>query len=117
MEIYMHRGLACLAILMITCAAARADDGPLFLNRTGQTMVKMQLAPVGSKSWGADQCKNDDEGAVDHNERMTLVGVKSGHYDIKFADKNGRVCVAKNVDLKEGAQFVVRDTDLTECTK
>lgn len=113
----MLRGLACLAILMITSASALADDGPLFLNRTGQTMVKMQLAPVGSKSWGPDQCKNDDEGAVDHNERMTLVGVKSGRYDIKFADKNGRVCLAKNVDLKEGAQFVVRDTDLTECTK
>jgi hypothetical protein len=48
---------------------------------------------------------------------MTLVGVKSGHYDIKLADKSGRVCVAKNVDLKEGAQFVVKDTDLTECTK
>jgi hypothetical protein len=113
----MHRGLACLAILMLTCAVARGDDGPLFLNRTGQTVVKMQLAPTGSKSWGPDQCKNDDEGEIDHNERMTLVGVKSGHYDIKLADKSGRVCVAKNVDLKEGAQFVVKDTDLTECNK
>ena len=52
----MHRGLACLAILMITCAPARADDGPRFLNRTGQTVVKLQLAPVGSKAWGPDQC-------------------------------------------------------------
>ena len=61
--------------------------------------------------------QDDDEGEIDHNERMTLVGVKSGHYDIKLADKSGRVCVAKNIDLKEGAQFVVRDTDLTECGK
>ncbi len=113
----MSRTLACLAILMATCAVARADDGPRFLNRTGQTIVRLQLASVGSKAWGPDQCKNDDEGEVDHNERMTLVGVKSGHYDIRVADKSGRVCVAKNVDLKEGVQFVVRDTDLTECTK
>ena len=48
---------------------------------------------------------------------MTLVGVKSGRYDIKLADKAGRTCVAKNIELKEGAQFVVRDTDLTECSK
>jgi len=113
----MRRRLACLAIITMTCAVARADDGPRFLNRTGQTIVKLQLAAVGSKAWGPDQCKNDDEGEVDHNERMTLLGVKSGRYDIRIGDKSGRVCVAKNVDLKEGVQFVVRDTDLTECGK
>jgi len=105
------------ALLVLAGSAASAEDGPRFLNRTGQTIIKMQLAAVGTKNWSADQCKNDDEGEVDHNERMTLVGIKSGHYDIKLADKAGRVCVAKNVDLKEGAQFVVRDTDLTECSK
>ena len=113
----MTRTLACVAILVATCVVARADDGPRFLNRTGQTIVKLQLAAVGSKAWGPDQCKNDDEGEVDHNERMTLVGVKSGRYDIKVADKSGRSCVAKNIELKEGVQFVVRDTDLTECGK
>jgi hypothetical protein len=104
-------------VLVLIGSAAWAEDGPRFLNRTGQTVVKMQLAAVGSKAWGPDQCKNDDEGEVDHNERMTLAGVKSGRYDIKIAEKNGRTCVAKNVDLKEGAQFVVRETDLTDCTK
>jgi len=109
--------IACLATILMTCAAARADDGPRFLNRTGQTIVKLQLAAVGSKAWGPDQCKNDDEGEVDHNERMTLAGVKSGRYDIKLADKSGRSCVARNIELKEGVQFVVRDTDLTDCGK
>ena len=113
----MYRVLTCCALFAFAGSAAAAEDGPRFLNRTGQTVVKLQLAAVGSKAWGPDQCKNDDEGEVDHNERMTLAGVKSGHYDIKIADKNGRVCLAKNVDLKEGTQFVVRDTDLTECTK
>ena len=113
----MTRTLACVAILVATCVVARADDGPRFLNRTGQTIVKLQLAAVGSKAWGPDQCKNDDEGEVDHNERMTLAGVKSGRYDIKLADKSGRSCVARNIELKEGVQFVVRDTDLTDCGK
>ena len=109
--------VACFAMIMMTCAVSRAEDGPRFLNRTGQTIVKLQLAAVGSKAWGPDQCKNDDEGEVDHNERMTLAGVKSGRYDIKLADNSGRSCVAKNIELKEGVQFVVRDTDLTECGK
>ena len=113
----MRRNFICSAVLLMTCAIAQAEDGPRFLNRTGQTVVKLQLASVGSKAWGPDQCKNDDEGEVDHNERMTLAGVKSGRYDIRIADKKGRVCVAKNIELKEGIQFVVRDTDLTECTK
>jgi len=113
----MHRTLALSVILILTGSAVRAEDGPRFLNRTGQTVVKMQLAAVGSKAWGPDQCKNDDEGEVDHNERITLAGVKSGRYDIRLADKNGRVCLAKNIELKEGAQFVVRDSDLTDCTK
>jgi hypothetical protein len=114
----MHRTFAANVVLItLVGSPAWAEDGPRFLNRTCQTAVKMQLAAVWSKAWGADQCKNDDEGEVDHNERMTLDGVKSGHYDIKIADKNGRVCIAKNVDLKEGTQFVVRDTDLADCTK
>jgi hypothetical protein len=113
----MRRLVTACALLMLVSSAASAEDGPRFLNRTGQTIVKMYLAAVGTKSWGADQCKNDDEGEVDHNERMTLVGVKSGRYDIKLSDKGGRTCIAKNIELKEGAQFVVRDTDLTECSK
>jgi hypothetical protein len=113
----MRRLVTTCAVLMLAGSAAFAEDGPRFLNRTGQTTVKMYLAAAGTKSWGTDQCKNDDEGEVDHNERMTLVGVKSGRYDIKLADKAGRTCVAKNIELKEGAQFVVRDTDLTECSK
>lgn len=113
----MHRTFVICVLLVLANSTAWTDDGPRFLNRTGQTVVKMQLAPVGTKSWGPDQCKNDDEGEVDHNERMTLVGVKSGRYDIRLADKNGRVCIAKNIDLKEGTQFVVRDTDLADCTK
>ncbi|WP_315781913.1 MULTISPECIES: hypothetical protein [unclassified Bradyrhizobium] len=113
----MRRLVTAYAMLALAGSAAYAEDGPRFLNRTGQTIVKMYLAAAGTKNWGADQCKNDDEGMVDHNERMTLVGVKSGRYDIKLSEQGGRTCVAKNIELKEGAQFIVRDTDLTECSK
>jgi len=103
--------------LASSVALAQEARGPRFLNRTGQTVVKLQLAPTGTKIWGPDQCANDDEGEVDHNEKLTLAGVKSGRYDMRIADKNGRVCFVKNVDLKEGAQFSIKEQDLTDCGK
>jgi hypothetical protein len=115
----MHRTSTWIVLFALACSSAAAEEGksPRFLNRTGQTVVKLQLAPAGTKAWGSDQCANDDEGEVDHNEKLTLVGVKSGHYDMKIADKNGRVCVVKNVDVKEGTQFSIKEQDLTDCGK
>lgn len=114
----MRAALISTIVLLLACPTAMADGkGPRFLNRTGQTIVKLQLAPAGTTAWGPDQCANDDEGAVDHNEKLTLTGVASGRYDLKIAEKNGRVCVAKNIDIKEGAQFSVKEQDLTNCTQ
>jgi hypothetical protein len=94
----------------------RAGRQRSFLNRTGQTVVKLQLAPAGTKSWGANQCANDEEGEIDHNEKLTLVGIKSGRYDMRLADKSGGVCIAKNIDVREGVQFSVKEQDLTDCS-
>ena len=115
----MRRTSTWILLFALACSPAAAEEGkgPRVLNRTGQTVVKLQLAPPGTKAWGPNQCANDDEGEVDHNEKLTLVGVKSGHYDMKIADKNGRVCVVKNVDLKEGTQFSIKEQDLTDCGK
>ena len=114
----MRPALISTIVLSLACSTAMADGkGPRFLNRTGQTVVKLQLAPAGTTAWGPDQCANDDEGEVDHNEKLTLAGVASGHYDIKIAEKNGRVCIAKNVEIQEGVQFSVKEQDLTNCTQ
>jgi hypothetical protein len=115
----MRRTSIFIAALGLTFSVALAQEarGPRFLNRTGQTIVKLQLAPAGTKIWGPDQCANDDEGEVDHNEKLTLVGVKSGRYDMRIADKSGRVCLVKSVDVKEGAQFSVKEQDLIDCGK
>jgi hypothetical protein len=115
----MRRTSTFIVTVALASSAALAQEarGPRFLNRTGQTVVKLQLAPTGTKRWGPDQCVNDDEGEVDHNEKLTLVGVKSGRYDLRIAEKNGRVCFVKNVDLREGAQFSVKEQDLTGCDK
>ena len=107
--------LAALALLLC-CSPAQAGN-LRFLNRTGVTIVNLQFAPPGSGVWGPNQCKNDDEGEVDHNERLTLTGIQAGRYDVKLGDKKGRVCTIKNVDVQEGSQVIIREQDLASCTR
>ena len=102
--------------LLLCCSTAQAGSLK-FLNRTGVTIVNLQFAPPGSGAWGPNQCKNDDEGEVDHNERLTLVGLQAGRYDVKLGDKKGRVCTIKNVDVQDGSPVIIREHDLTSCTQ
>ncbi|PPQ34776.1 hypothetical protein SAMN06265338_1393 [Rhodoblastus acidophilus] len=109
-----------LSVAMLTAnvsGAAAEGNSARFLNRTGETIVHLQLAPAGARSFGGELCKNDDEGQVDHNEKLNLVGVKSGRYDIRLADKKGHVCTVRNIDVREGEQFVLHAQDLTTCGK
>ena len=107
--------LAALA-LMLCCSTAQAG-GLKFLNRTGLTIVNLQFAPPNSGAWGPNQCKNDDEGEVDHNERMTLTGIQAGRYDVRLGDKKGRVCTIKDVDVQEGNLVIIREQDVVSCTR
>jgi hypothetical protein len=74
------------------------------------------LSPAGKDTWGADQCKNDKDGEVDHNERLRISGVPSGRYDAKLHDERGRVCVVRNIEVKDGAIFSIEEKDLKDCT-
>ena len=38
-------------------------------------------------------------------------------YDMRIANRNGRVCFVKTLDLREGAQFSIKEPDLTDCGK
>ncbi len=61
------------------------------------------MSPAGKDSWGPDQCKNDRDGTVDHDERLRITGVEPGRYDVKLSDKTGRVCIVRNVEVRESA--------------
>ena len=112
----MRRTLILVLASHLCCSTAHAGSLK-FLNRTGVTIVNLQFAPPGSGAWGPNQCKNDDEGEVDHNERLTLTGIQAGRYDIKLGDKKGRVCTIKNVEVQEGNPVIIREQDLTSCTR
>ena len=73
----MNKTLMLALALLLCCSTAQAGSLK-FLNRTGVTIVNLQFAAPGSGAWGPNQCKNDDEGEVDHNERLTLTGIQAG---------------------------------------
>ncbi len=110
--------LLCLALLALA-AAAPAAERMRFWNTTSFTIAELYLAPAGTTQWGPNQCANDPDGAVDADERLTLKDVAPGRYDVKLADKHGRVCLVKNVEVRSGKPyaFAIGESDLTDCSK
>ena len=56
-------------------------------------------------------------------ERLTttsaceITGVEPGRYDVKLSDKTGRVCIVRNVEVREGAVFSIEEKQLTDCRR
>jgi hypothetical protein len=105
--------------LLVLSAGATAAERMRFWNLTGFTIKELHLAPTGTTDWGPDQCKNDPDGAVDADERLTLKNVAPGRYDVKLADKAGRICVVRNVEVQAGKPyaFSLSEKDLTDCSR
>ncbi len=110
--------LSCLMLgLAFSVAAAAEGKGIRFWNLTSATVTKLQLSPAGKEAWGPDQCRNDRDGTVDHDERLRITGIGPGRYDLRLAYKDGRACTVRNVEVKDGGVFSVQDKDLTDCSK
>jgi len=108
--------LALIAFGLVGYSAAAQDrKGIRFWNLTLYTITSFQMSPAGKDSWGHDQCKNDRDGTVDHDERLRITGIEPGRYDVKLADNIGRVCIVRNVEVKKGAVFSIEERQLTEC--
>ena len=104
------------SLLLLTNIAVGADNKPTrFWNLTSATITNLQLSPVGQNSFGPNQCQNDPDGSVDHDERLKIVGVATGRYDVKLTQKNGRTCVVHDVAVKDAAVFSIQEKDLTDC--
>jgi hypothetical protein len=108
---------ALLAAAAIVLAHPALAKDTRFWNLTSSTIKSLELAPAGTKAFGPNQCLNDPDGAVDHDERVKVTGVAAGSYNarIKFAD--GRTCLARNVRIETGKPFAIEDKDLTGCAK
>lgn len=111
----MRLALTCLLVL-VGGEAAFAAKATRFWNLTDNTITSLQLAPAGTDKFGEDQCKNDKDGSVDHDERLKILGVTSGNYDARFTDFKGRTCTAKAIAIKEGDIFTIEEKQ-ADCGK
>jgi hypothetical protein len=101
--------------IIATGAAAQDRRGIRFWNLTLYTVTSLQMSPAGQDKWGPDQCQNDRDGTVDHDERLRITGIEPGRYDVKLTDKIGRVCIVKDVEVKDAAVFAIEEKQLTDC--
>lgn len=113
----MWKSLAGAVALVCALPSAAIAKDTRFWNLTANTITALQLSPAGKNNWGADQTANDADHGVDHDERLKIVGVPSGVYDVKFSDKAGRSCVVTEVAVKEGAIFSIDEKQVGACQK
>jgi hypothetical protein len=114
----MLRMITVTIALALTITAAQAQSqrrsGMRFWNLTLYTLTSLQFSPPGQNAWGKNQCENDDDKTVDHDERLRITGLTAGRYDAKLVDRIGRTCVVKDVDVKDGV-FAIEEKQLTDC--
>ena len=114
----MKRASIIAVALLLMASAAQAQGskrgGMRFWNLTLYTLTSLQFSPPGQNAWGKNQCDNDDDKTVEHNERLRITGLTPGRYDAKLVDKIGRTCVVKDVDVKDGV-FSIEEKQLTSC--
>jgi hypothetical protein len=103
-------------LAMTIATEAAAQQRPTrFWNLTNNTISEFYLAPTGTSDWGANQCKNDKDGAVDFDERLKISDLPAGIYDAKFTDTTGRTCAVQKIKIEPGAVFSIAEKDLTNC--
>jgi hypothetical protein len=114
----MHRALLVVLAFITTVATGFSAERPTrFWNLTHTTISEFQLAPAGTAKWGENQCKNDKDGTVDFDERLRISGVESGRYDARIRDTSGRVCFARNINIRAGDVFSIEERDLVDCSR
>jgi len=104
--------------LVLIAGTAQAAEKPTRVwNLTAKTIVSLQLAPAGTKNFGENQCLNDKDKEIEHDERIKVTNVETGSYDVKVGYLDGKTCLVKGVSVEVGKVFSIEDKDLVECSK
>lgn len=109
-------------LLLLACVAAAtgsfaSEKPPQFWNLTTSTVTGLEISKAGENAFGSNQTANDPDGAVEHDERLKIIGLASGLYDLRLSLKDGRTCFARNVSISQGKPFSVEDKNLVDCSK
>lgn len=112
----MRTRAATIALFFALAPAVAMAKSTRFWNLTANTITSLQLSPAGKNDWGPDQTVNDPDHSVDHDERLKITGAAGGAYDVKFTDKTGRSCIARNVQVRDGGVFSIEEKNLRDCS-
>jgi hypothetical protein len=105
-----------LAALLGAAAPAWAAEKFFAFNLTTATdIVGLFLAPEGTQDWGPNQALNDADSVLQPSERLKLIGLQRGRFDVKLQDRAGHICIKHGIDLTRDPTFDVRDADLADC--
>jgi len=108
--------ISLVVVAIVAAGNAAAQNRPTrFWNLTRNTISEFYLAPAGTSNWGPNQCKNDKDGTVEHDERLRITNLPSGTYDAKFADVKGRICIVRGIRIETGAIFTIDEKDVGSC--
>ena len=99
----MKRLFASALVLACASPAIGQTDRIRFWNLTANTITKFYLAPAGTDKYGPDQCVNDRDGTVDHDERLRITGVTPGRYDAR----QGKAGPASSRYRREGGRHLL----------
>src|SRR5690242_2414468 len=99
------------AVLLAQPATAKDTR---FWNLTLSTVTSLELAPAGSAAFGPNQCANDPDAGVDHDERLKVTGIATGVYDARLKLADGRSCMAKGISIETGKAFAIEEKDLVD---
>lgn len=114
----MHRLVFVVFGVTFVSSVALSQDRPTrFWNLTHGRISEFYLAPPGTTNWGPNQAKNDKDGVVDPDERLRITGVKTGSYDVKFTDLDGRTCMVAGVKVEVGQIFSIDEKELKSCNR
>jgi hypothetical protein len=114
----MHRLVFLVFGLTLASSVGFSQDRPTrFWNLTHGRISEFFLAPPGTTNWGPNQAKNDKDGVVDPDERLRITGVKTGSYDVKLTDLDGRTCMVHGVKVEVGQIFSIDEKELTSCNR
>lgn len=111
------RILAAAAALAFALAQPAIAKETRFWNLTSSTVKSLELAPVATNAFGPNQCLNDPDGEVEHDERVKVTGVVTGVYVARVKLADNRTCLARNIPIEAGRVFVIEEKDLTDCAK
>jgi hypothetical protein len=105
-----------LAWLALGACMAFADDKPMRIwNLTAATIVDLKLAPSGATTFGRNLAKDDKDGEIDADERLTLNDIPPGIYDVKVRLKAGRTCDVLKLELKQARIASIEEKNLVNC--